>query len=270
MKKFLKVFKLILTVLFFIYTTLLLSFMFLSPKENRFNFASNLQGVYLSQTVFNVLTFQFPNYSDAYFEQSVPFNKRGEFARGFELLNIAVELDPSLHLGYRGYMKLRFLRDYKNALIDFNRLDSLTSNFVDAPWGEDIDFLRGECYFGIKDYSKAIICLERSIENNTEDWVDLNTFVYLGLFEYELGNYEKSVSEHNRALKQSVNTPEAHFGLAQAYLKLNNIDKAKEHILNSELNIGYKRNDPYKEFQNELYLSEIHQFKQELMRENEK
>ncbi|MDB9954038.1 tetratricopeptide repeat protein [Flavobacteriaceae bacterium] len=264
MKKFLKVIKLILTVLFFLYTILILYFLFLSPKETRFDFAGNLQGNYISQTVFNVLKFQYPNYSDAYFEQSVPFNKRGEFARGFELLNKAVQLEPSLHLGYRGYMKLRFLRDYKNALLDFNRLDSLTPNFIDAPWGEDIDFLRGECYYGIKEYSKAIICFKRNIENNKEDWVDINTFVYLGLCEYELGNYEQSILEHQRALKQSANTPEAHFGLAKVYLKLNNLDKAKEHILKAELNIGYKRKDPYKEFQNELFLSEIVQFKREL------
>jgi len=264
MKKFLRVIKVILTVLFFLYTTVILSLLFLSPKETRFNFAGNFQGNYISQTVFNVLTFQYPNYSDAFFEQSVPYNKRGEFARGFELLNKAVELDPSLHLGYRGYMKLRFLRDYKNALLDFNRLDSLTPNFEDAPWGEDINFLRGECYYGLMNYSKAITCFKRNIEHNTEDWVDINTFVYLGLCEYELGNYEKAILEHQRALKQSANTPEAHFGLAKAYLKLNNLDKVNEHILKAELNIGYKRKDPYKEFQNELYLSEILQFKRKL------
>ncbi len=264
MKKFFKILKVTLTILFFSYTIIVLFFLFLAPKEKRFKMAGHQQGVILSQTMFNVLTFQNPNYSDAYFEQSVPFNKRGYFAKGFELLDKAVELDPSLHLGYRGYMKLRFLRDYKNALTDFNRLDNLTPNFTDAPWGEDIDFLRGECYFGMKEYQKAIIYFNLNVKNNKEDWVDINTFTYLGICEYELGNYKKSISEFNRALNQSENTPEAHFGLAKAYLKLENSDKANEHIIKAEKSIDYKREDPYKEFQNEIYLWETTEFKRKM------
>ena len=62
-------------------------------------------------------------------------------------------------------MKLRFLRDFDGALADFNRLDSLTPSFNDAPCGENIDFLRGECFFGKKDYNKAIKHFNLNIEN---------------------------------------------------------------------------------------------------------
>ncbi len=267
MKKLLKIIKVILTILFFGYTAVILFLLFLSPKEKRFNIAEHghMQGTYLSQSVFTILTFQYPDYSEAYFEQSVPFNKRGDFAKGFQILDKAVELEPSLHLGYRGYMKLRFLRDYKSALKDFDQLDKLTPNFTDAPWGENIDFLRGECYYGNKDYQKAIHCFNRNIKDNKEDWVDINTFVYLGICEYELGNYKKSISEFNRALKQSKDTPEAHFGLAKTYLKLENFKKVKEYILKAEESIDYKREDSYKEFLNEVYLSEIIELKQEVM-----
>ena len=72
------------------------------------------------------------------------------------------------------------------------------------------------------------------------------------------------ISEFNRVLKQSENTPEAHFGLAKAYLKLENLDKVNEHILKAEKSIDYKREDPYKEFQNEIYLEEITEFKQKM------
>ena len=143
-------------------------------------------------------------------------------------------------------------------------MDDLTPNFTDAPWGEGIDFLRGECYFGNKEYLKAIDCFNRNIKDNEEDWVDVNTFVYLGICEYELENYQKSISEFNRALKQSDNIPEAHFGLAKAYLKLENLDKVNEHIIKAEKSFDYKRKDPYKEFQNEIYLWEISEFKKEL------
>lgn len=264
MKLFLKILKIIFSAIFLLLIVGMLYFVVLAPKESRFKFAGNTQGSLLSQRIFDVLTLQYPDYSDAYFEQSVAHNKYGNFATGFELLDKAVELDPYMHLGYRGYMKLRFLRDFDGALKDFNRLDNLTPNVIDAPWGEDIDFLRGECYFGKKDYQKAMDMFNRNIRNHTEEWVDINSMVYLGLCEYELGNYEKSISEFNRALNQSEFTPEAYFGIAKAHLKLNNIEKAQENILKAENNLIYKRDDAYNEYLNEIYLFEILEFKQNL------
>ncbi|PNW27695.1 tetratricopeptide repeat protein [Formosa algae] len=200
--------------------------------------------------------------SDEYMEYSVHLNKAGDFENGFKYLNKAVELDPKLHLGYRGWIRLRKMRDFDKALEDFDRLDSLTPNFVDAPWGEDIDFLRAECYYGKKDYQKTIDLLNRSIKNQKEDWADIHSFVYLGLCEFELGNFEKAISEFQRALKQSEYVPESFFGMAKAYQKIGQIEKAKENILKAENNIHYKRDDIYNEFLNEIYMSEIQEFKQ--------
>lgn len=264
MKIFIKIIKVIFTILLFVFSIAIVYFIALAPKERRFKIAEHSQGLYLSQSMFDILKLQSPDYSDVYFEQSVAFNKRGEYAKGFELLDKAVELDPKLHLGYRGWMKLRKLRDFDNALNDFNTLDSLTPNFVDAPWGEDIDFLRGECYFGKKDYQKAVELFNRSIANQKEDWADVQSFVYLGLCEYELGNYEKSISDFERALKQSEYVPESFFGMAKAYQKLGQIEKAKENILKAENRMHYKRDDVYNEFLNEIYMSEIQEFKQNL------
>lgn len=202
--------------------------------------------------------------SDAWMERSVSFNKAGDFNKGFEFLNKAVDLEPQKHLGYRGWIRLRKMRDYDKALLDFNILDSLTPNVVDSPWGEDIDFLRGECYFGKKDYPKAIEFFNRHIKNQTEEWADIYSFVYLGLCHYELRNYEKSITEFKRALKQSPNIPEPYFGLARAYQKVGQIEKARENIQKAEDNIGSKREDYYNEFLNEIYLSEVLALKQVL------
>ncbi len=202
--------------------------------------------------------------SNEYMEYSVHLNKAGDFENGFKYLNKAVELDPVQHLGYRGWIRLRKIRDYDKALEDFDRLDSLTPNFVDAPWGEDIDFLRGECFYGKNQYQKAIELFSRSIKNQKEDWADVHSFVYLGLCEYELGNYEKAITEFKRALRQTEYIPESYFGMARAYKKLGQIEQAKEYILKAEKDIAYKREDVYNEFLNEIYLSEILEFKQDL------
>lgn len=143
-------------------------------------------------------------------------------------------------------------------------MDSLTPDFNDAPWGENINFLRGECYFGKKDFKKAIEHFNLNIENQKEDWADVQSFVYLGLCEYELGNYEKSITEFKRALKQYDKTPESYFGMAKSYQKLGLIEMARENILKAEDKIAYKRKDYYNEFLNEIYLSEIIEFKEQL------
>lgn len=196
--------------------------------------------------------------SNDYYKYSIDFNKAGDFTTGFKYLNKAVELEPEKHLGYRGWINLRKLRNYDKALSDFNKLDSLTPNFVDAPWNEDIDFLRGECYFGKKDYNTSIIYFNQSIINqNGDEWVDVQTFVYLGISQFKLNNYEKAINELKRALKQSEYTCEAHYWLAKTYLKLKKIKKANYHILKAEEYIDYKREDFYNEFLNEIYLSEI-------------
>lgn len=264
MKLFLKALKILFSSVFLSFILGVFYFIFIAPKESRFQIAGNMQGSLLSQKMFELLKSQYPDNSNIYFEQSVPFNKYGNYAKGFELLDQAVKLDPKLHLGYRGWIRLRKMRDYDKALIDFDRLDSLTPNFVDAPWGEDIDFLRGECYFGKKDYRKAIELFNINIKNQKEDWADIHSFIYLGLCEYELGNYEKAITEFQRALKQSEYTPEAYFGMAKAYYKLGETKKAKKNILEAENNIHYKRDDFYNEFLNEIYLSEILEFKKQL------
>lgn len=264
MKIFLKILKILFSSIFLIFILGVLYFVLLSSKEKRFSLAEHSQGTLLSQRMFENLKAQYPDYSNAYFEQSVAFNKYGSHAKGFELLNQAVDLDPELHLGYRGYMKLRFLRQFDGALMDFERLDTLTPNVVDAPWGENIDFLKGECYFGKKEYNKAIESFNRTITNEKEDWAEVQTFVYLGLCEYELGNYEKAVSEFKRALSQSEHICEANFGLAKTYEKLGELTLAKVYLDKAEKDIAYKRENEYNEYLNEIYLWEILAFKQTL------
>lgn len=202
--------------------------------------------------------------SKEYMEYSIRFNKAGNFEEGFKYLNKAVEMDPKAHLGYRGWIRLRKLRDYNNALLDFDRLDSLTPNFNDAPWGEEINFLRGECYYGKKDYKKATQYFLSSIKNQSEEWADVQSFVYLGLCELQLKNYENAIRHFETGLEQSKYVSEAYFGIAKAYKNMGNPEKAKKNIILAEKYIKYKRDDIYNEFLNEIYVSEIIDFKHKL------
>ncbi|WP_298529533.1 tetratricopeptide repeat protein [uncultured Christiangramia sp.] len=257
MKRLFKILKLVLASILTLYSIVIIYMLFLSPKEQRYDFASQLQGYSFSQSVFEILKYQDPENDRIYFEQSVPYNKRGYYEKGFQLLDKAVEIDPKMHLGYRGYMKLRFLRDFEGALKDFNKLDSLTPNVIDSPWGEDIDFLRGEAYFGLENYEKSIIHFKRSIENQGEGWADIQAFVYTGLAEHELGNLEEAKKYFENALNQSKYTVEAHLGLAKLYKENGELEKSESHLDKAQKYFSYKRNDSYNEYLNEIYKSDI-------------
>ena len=257
MKRFFKILKLVVASLLTLYSVIIIYFLLFSPAEKRFNIAAHLQGSYLSQNLFEILKFQDPENDEIYFEQSVAFNKRGEYKKGFELLDQAIELNPKVHLGYRGYMKLRFLRDFNGALKDFNRLDSLTPNFVDAPWGEDINFLRGEAYFGLEDYKKAKAYFEKSIASQGADWVDIQAYVYAELCEYRMNNPTEAIAFYQQALEQSEYTVEAHLGLAKIYLVKQDLKNAEIHTDLAQKYHSYKRNDSYNEYLNEIYKEDI-------------
>ncbi len=247
-----------------LYTLLIVYHLFIWSKENRFKYAGNMQGVGLSQSIFAILNWQHPDYSDPFFERSVPFNKRGDYATGFHFLNKAVDLEPKKHLGYRGYIKLRLLRDYEGALSDFERLDSLTPNVVDAPWGEDIDFLRGESYYGLKRFNKALDCFSRSITNQGADWADVQTFVYQGLCYFEMSQFQNAKKAFESSLLQYEDIPEAYFGLGKTYLQIGDTTNAIKFLNKAKEKITFKREDHYKEFLNEIYIEDIEEFMESL------
>ena len=257
MKRFFKILKLLVATLLSLYSMIIIYMLVFANSEDRYNFAAHGQGWYLSQTIFEILKFQEPENDRIFFEQSVPFNKRGQHEKAFDLLDEAVVLAPIEHLGYRGYIKLRFQRDFEGALKDFDRLDELTPGVIDTPWGEDIDFLRGECYYGLKSYKNARRHFKKSIQNQGAGWADIQSFVYIGLCESKLGNLEEAINYYHKALEQSKYTVEAHLELAKLYLKKNDKENANHHLKLADKYFNYKRNDPYNEYLNEVYRGDL-------------
>ncbi|MBA5629239.1 tetratricopeptide repeat protein [Moheibacter lacus] len=260
MKIFFKIIKLLLSTVFLFYTILIAYFLFFSPKEKRFEIGETLQGTYLSQTIFDILIWQYPNYSNAYMEKSVAFNKRGEYSKGFSLLNKAVDIDPSNHLGYRGWLRLVKLKDYKGAIGDLERLDSLTPNFEDYPWGENIHYLLGICYNGLGDFKRAKY--EYNIYFNSEkDSTYLNSmaFVYYGNILLEQDSLNKANDLFNIAIKIDKYRTEAYYLKGIYYKKINELDSSNIN-LKKALKLyddGYKNQDSYNEVFQEIYRNDI-------------
>jgi tetratricopeptide (TPR) repeat protein len=263
MKRIIGLIKITLSIAFLAYSIVLIHPLFLAPAAERLDAAENYywQGVYYPEKIFDVLIFQNPNHSEAYFGKSVPYNKRGDFAKGFEILNKAVEIDPKIHLGYRGWLKYDFLKDYQGCIKDLKRLDSLTPNFVDYPWGDNIHYLLGLSYKGLKQYDESLKEFDKGLKSEKDSsWANPNLFLYKGIIYAELKDYKQAMSNFDACLKNNHNkSSEAYYHKGIIFKNLKQVDSAKTSFkMSLELfNNGYKNTDEYTEVADELYLSDI-------------
>jgi tetratricopeptide (TPR) repeat protein len=197
-------------------------------------------------------------FSYGYFEKSVPFNKRGDYAKGFELLNKAVELNPKMHLGYRGWLRLIKLKDYKESISDLQKLKKIKSKHTYKAWGQNINFLIGISYLGMKNYVIAIEYFNFAINENSFE-IDLNHHLYNAIALFEIADFEQSIQNLKFCINHNKNFTEAYYYLGINYSSLNKKTEARINF-NIALSLylrGFKNKNPYNEVFMELYLSDI-------------
>lgn len=201
--------------------------------------------------------------AEAWMQQSIAHNKRGDYARGFALLNEAVALRPIEYLGYRGWVKLFMLRDYRGALSDFHRLDQMTPTLADAPWGEDIYYLMGLCHWQTEQLDSADFWFQYSIEQTTagpgEEWIDDIVFWYAAQTAYRIGDHARAKDYLHTALRHSPRFAEAYYHQSLWEYEPGNKVLACSllHQGRALFADGYQLRNPYFAFPDQLYLSDF-------------
>jgi len=260
MKTFLKNLKNLLSIIFSLYSVLVLYFLFFFSKEKRFQIAEGMQGTYLSQSIFDILIWQYPDYANAYMEKSVAFNKRGEYSTGFALLNEAVDIDPVNHLGYRGWLRLVKLKDYSGAIHDLEKLDSLTPGFEDYPWGENIHYLLGICYNGLGNLERAKDEYSLYFDSQKDSsYLNSIAFVYYGNILLQQDSTDRAKYMFDTAIKIDKHRAEAYYSKGLLFKKINQLDSSSIYF-EKALHLydqGYKHKDLYNEVFQEIYRKDI-------------
>ncbi|HZV68658.1 MAG TPA: tetratricopeptide repeat protein [Saprospiraceae bacterium] len=204
---------------------------------------------------------KYPNTQEAYMSRSVAYNKAGEHATGFAMLNRAVELVPIQNLDYRTFVKLYMMHDYEGALQDCLRLDSLTSYSKPGVWGEDMDMVIGLCYLQLNDFQHARIRLSNSIKEVTKrsgkQWNSSRAFLYLGITLMKEKAYSEAIQVLDELIQLNPNYAEAYYYKAQCF-------SAQKDLINAEATLvkcrqvfekyGAERN-PYFELPYQIYPS---------------
>ncbi|AYN67316.1 hypothetical protein D1013_08025 [Euzebyella marina] len=194
------------------------------------------QGSYASQKHLSEAIDLCPTLSNAYFEKSVAFLKRGKFIQWKELMDKAVELNPEQHLSDRAWAQYAFLHNYEETIKDLNRLMELKGiPFIGVGQNGDYDLriVLALSYKLTGQKKKAIEIIETAMADK-DYYVGLYDNLHLGILYLENNQLERAIKSFENQIKENE-LAEAYYYLGKTYLALKNkteatlnIDKALE------------------------------------------
>lgn len=135
-----------------------------------------------------------PTFDYAYSEKSVAYLKSGDFLGWKPLIDKAVALNPRGNLGYRGWCRYQFFRDYRGAIADIERLDSLMDSNIGFSVNGDyhLNVAKALCYKGIGQKNRAIDIIEQQLQDPQHE-LGLFDNLHLGVLCLETQQWEKAI-----------------------------------------------------------------------------
>jgi tetratricopeptide (TPR) repeat protein len=220
------------------------------------------QGSMLSQMVFDTVLAVCPTFHVAYMGKAVPYLKRGDFATWRILMDKAVELSPKDHLGYRGWCRYQFLRDYNGALQDLNELSKIKTGNIGYSVNGDyqLNIAKALCYKGLGNREKAIELIRKQLADTSYSPGNYD-YLHLGVLYIELRQTQLALTTIEKQIKVCPNLAENEYYLAQIYRLMGEREKMFQHLTKAQIlyQDGRHRTDPYDNPMDRIYASDIEQ-----------
>lgn len=202
-----------------------------------------------------------PTFDYAYSEKSVAYLKSGDFLGWKPLIDKAVSLNPRGNLGYRGWCRYQFFRDYQGAIADIERLDSLMDSNIGFSVNGDyhLNIAKALCYKAIGQKNKAIDIIEQQLKDPQHE-PGLFDHLHLGILYLEKQKWDKAIqlfqlqSQHNELAENQ-------YYLGLGYKNLGQVD-AQQKALQKALDLYDKKRrmfDPYSAHLDKIYRVDIEQ-----------
>ena len=223
--------------------------------ENYYQFSKRFQEI-LDESILIDSTFAY-----AYREKSVAYLKSGDFINWKKLMDKAVKFAPKENLGYRGWCRYQFFRDYKGAIEDIEKLDTLVNYDI----GQSINgtyhlnIAKGLCYKAIGKKEKAIKIIEKQLKlNEQKDFVGEYDYLHLGVLYLETERLENAIEMFKKQSKTNE-LSENQYYLALTFLKLDKTSEYKSSLIKAkELYIETRKMfDSYSNPMDKIYLETI-------------
>jgi len=218
------------------------------------------QGSAASQQKFDEALRLCPALDYAWREKSVPYLKRGDFVTWKKLMDKAVELNPVLYLGIRGWCRYQFVRDYQGAIDDIERLDSLTQFDIGYSVNGDyhLHIARALCYKALGNRKKAMEIFEQHLAQ--PDYTPMPyDYYHLGVLKYEMGDIPGAILYFEKAISYNDYLADTYFYLGLICKQQGLATKFREHMEQARAHYakGYHMADPYTHPMDKVYRSEI-------------
>lgn len=202
-----------------------------------------------------------PTFDYPYWAKSVAYLKSGDFVTWKKLIDKAVELNPKERLGYRGWCRYQFFRDYEGAIRDIEKLDSLVTYDIGQSQNGTyhLNVAKGLCYKAIGEKEKAINIIEEQIKlKEAEDFIGAYDYFHLGVLYLETNDPEKALAEFENQTEHNEIAENQYYS-ALAYKALQNPDEYKTGLERAKMLYleGNKLSDPYSSPMDKIYLKNI-------------
>lgn len=221
----------------------------------------SIQGSRFSQSLYDSVITICPNFDMAYMEKAVPYLKRGDFITWRQWIDKAVALNPKEHLGYRGWCRYQFLRDYAGALADLQALEQLQQPDIGyaVNGAYHLKIAEALCYKGLGDKEKAIQTIETQLKvpGYSPGYYD---YIHLAVLKLETGKIEEAIALLEKQLALSADFAEVHYYLAKAYKQSGRSQEQIQESLNLAMQLytqGRHFDDPYDNPMDRIYRSDI-------------
>ncbi|MBK9566819.1 MAG: hypothetical protein WAT22_04240 [Saprospiraceae bacterium] len=179
-------------------------------------------------------------FSYAYRNKSTAYLKSGDFITWKYLIDKAVEYDFSGNIGYRGWCRFQFFRDYKGAVEDIESLEAVYKGNIGYSAGGEyhLKVAKALCYKQMGMLDKAISIMEQYMQDSTQQ-ISVFDHLHLGVMYFETGAVDKAITQFNFQIEKNDMAENqyylalCHKKLAQSDLFLQHMTKAKELYLSN-------------------------------------
>jgi len=198
-------------------------------------------------------------YAYAYREKSVAYLKSGDFVTWKKLMDKAVKFDTLANLGYRGWCRYQFFRDYQGAIEDIELFDDYMKNDIgySANGHYHLNIAKAFCYKAIGEKVKAIEIMENQLET-TDYEAGIYDYLHLGILYYESGQFDLAMETLLKQEKMN-DIAENRYYTALTSLALGNHDNYHENLVEARALYLEKRRlfDYYSNPLDKIYLKDI-------------
>ncbi|MGE8528020.1 tetratricopeptide repeat protein [Chryseobacterium rhizosphaerae] len=169
-------------------------------------------------------------------QKAMPLFKQKKYELGMVYLNKAVELDKTNHYKeYRAFIKCVFQKNYTEALNEFKALSEENENGVimDHPY----TFWMALCYLQLNQFDVSKRYMEKAVVFGKK-YNEVNPYemFYLGVIEYEKGNYQEAIKNLDISLKYYKDFADAKYYKALSLARTDKKEEAGKLLLESKEN----------------------------------